>query len=225
MVTVKDSDGDQRVAVSYRRVMNGRSITIVMEDDGVRLAERYALKRQTRNTQLKRRSAHGHDDTTFEKGLATHRAGSFPELAAALLTSLPWHAYMDDLSSRGSYRPPDLGRNIQIRGRTELHYGLIVHRPKERDNPEDIFVLAYWDRQRSVMFAGWMFGWEAQNEKYWNTVKLPRPAYLIDKDCPNLRPIGELLRGIEVWSAKKPVVRASHNLLARGAVQEAEGQP
>ena len=99
----------------------------------------------------------------------------------------------------GNLRAADVGTLYQSRGSdyTGPNAGMLVHPPvnidgSKGDDPEHLFVKALV-LLPNVTLMGWMFGRDAQQQKYWNDRLRPgRPAYLVPHE--DLKPMATLPR-------------------------------
>jgi len=69
----------------------------------------------------------------------------------------------------------DVGENIEVRW--TQNKCLLVHKPEEGDNPDDIFVMVTGS-DGGYEIKGWLQGYACQQERYWRT-DIRKPAYLV----------------------------------------------
>ena len=149
---------------------------ILFEDHEVKWASSVGTLRQNEAYKYKRTQVLGCGEHPY----AQHIDGACCEAALAKLRGAEWVGVVDDLRIlRG-----DVG-HLQVRGTKWLTGGLMLHDTDPDDAPFVLVVMLqpfYW-RYRLV---GWAYGREGKEARWWNTVKLPRPAYLVPQEflCP-----------------------------------------
>lgn len=109
------------------------------------------------------------------------------EMAVAKGLNLYWSG------SVGDYKAVDVGGIVEVRTRTQNWHSLIVH-PGDHDWAP--YVLVDASTQPNFRIAGWIYGADGKDEKYWaDPSKKNRPAFFIKQEY--LRPMDEL-----VWELK-----------------------
>jgi len=90
--------------------------------------------------------------------------------------------------SLGNFKAADVGE-LQVRTRLKDWYDLIVH---PEDKEEDIFILVTGLLPNYVL-RGWLYGYEARQEEYWDDPAGGRPAFFVPqadlRDIRSLEPI------------------------------------
>ena len=136
-----------------------------------------ALKRQTENLSLGRRDAYGFSGAN---GLLLHQHGVLCEFATAKGLRIQFRE-----TTLGA---PDIGRDIQVRGATRHHYGLIVH---NEDPDHHRFVLTTHEQGSDEFhIRGWFYGRECKEPRFWRT-STGRPAFFVPQRL--LHPIKTLV--------------------------------
>lgn len=121
---------------------------------------------------------------------------------AAYLWAKPvkWHSFGESVRDL-----PDLDYFIDVKGVAQTRHSLIVQR---HDSAEWAYLLVSSQEHPRYHLIGWMWGREAQQQKYWTDPVGGRAAYFVKPDDPALRSPGLLF----------DVLRAKQRSDAREAV-------
>jgi hypothetical protein len=142
------------------------------------IASMIAVMRQIMNLEDGRRDAYGAKNDASGWGL--HIQGACGEMAVAKTLNRYWNGALGDLKAS------DVGR-YQVRTRTSHSYDLIVH-PSDPDDSAFILVTGV---PPHFQVHGWMLGWAAKLECFWNDPAGGRPAFFVPKK--HLVPIEDLI--------------------------------
>lgn len=74
----------------------------------------------------------------------------------------------------------DLGGQIEVRG-TELLNGRLIVRPDDKDNAPYVLVIRN-SKTREYVVAGWLFGYEAKNERYLSQTRQGQKMFFVPQD-------------------------------------------
>ena len=112
-----------------------------------------------------------------------HIEGACGEAAVAKALGIhnPW--------SINNFDGADLGRNIQVRTRSEHHYDLIV---RASDKNNDVFVLVT-GKAPHYQAHGWMFGGAAKQDEWLKDYGNHGPAWFVPQDA--LAPLCDIPEG------------------------------
>ena len=109
--------------------------------------------------------------------------GTRGEMAVAKALNLYWSGTV------GDYGAADVGGCVEVRAITKSFHSLILHPQDKDDFP---FVLADLSDQPKVRLAGWIYGKDGKQEKFWSDPSgKNRSAFFIDQS--NLRKMEELV--------------------------------
>jgi hypothetical protein len=155
------------------------STIVLLTDTEVALAKKVALQRLNYNIAHGIKHKYGMKD---KDGLRYGTVGMLGEFAVAKHFNIP-----PDTSANGDYRNKDVGGIYQVRT-TEFHSGkLIIH---NADADCDVFILVIKMSDNRYRLAGWLYGKEAKQNKYWYPLLPGRPAYNVPQT--DLRPISSI---------------------------------
>lgn len=135
-------------------------------------------QRQTMN--LKRAVASRYGAPEGEAGRKLDALGVFGEMAVAKGLNLYWSGTV------GDYGAIDVGGVVEVRTAHRATDSLIVH-PDDKDAVP--FVLVLGDQAPAMRLAGWLWGHEAKQERWWKQTE--RPAFFVPQD--DLRSMDELV--------------------------------
>jgi hypothetical protein len=161
---------------------------ITLEPKHIDFADNNVARRRQAAAVERNRQAHNGAPIDPAAALGIHILGARCECAGYLWfklngISLHWHTFAQEVGGL-----PDLGDFVDVKGCRKGWHKLIV----QQDDPDDwayLLVLGH-DHPRYQM-AGWMWGWEAKQERYWSDPAGDRPAFFIKQGL--LRPLAELL--------------------------------
>lgn len=127
-----------------------------------------------------------------------HLLGAVAEISISLVLGEHWHAFLENLG-HGDRKPPDVGKNIQVRA-TEYRRGHLIVHPSDHDS--DLFVLVLVAGQ-TIHIRGWLPGSEAKLPKYWgDKMRNGRPAFWIPQsDLRNVESLLALFPGAPFYGA------------------------
>lgn len=112
------------------------------------------------------------------------------EMAVAKALNLYWSGTV------GDYGAVDVGGCVEVRSRTKDWHSLILH---PSDNDDLPFVLADVSSPPKIRLAGWMYGREGKDERFWSDPSgKNRPAFFIEQK--HLKPMDGL---VEILKAQK----------------------
>jgi hypothetical protein len=165
--------------------MNVRRFTVKLTADEIAEAtdigrQRHALHEAT-----------GRVDPVIDErgGLAIDVQGAIAEKAVSVALRRAWDGKFLKLAQWKIWRR--LGHDvsgIEVRATAYATGGLPVHDTDPNDHP---FVLVVDRASPTFTLAGWIFGKDAKQEKWWNTTEMvKRPCFLVPQD--QLRPAWEL---------------------------------
>ena len=144
---------------------------ISISPDEFSLCVQVANARQTSSLKSKGR------DSVFKKNgwleeLTPHIIGCVGEMAVAKALGISWTGSVDTFNTVA-----DLGKNLQVRHRSNPNWDLIV---RTNDKSDDIFVLSRGMPPGAVEVVGWIRGSEAKDDKWLKDVGgYGRPSYFI----------------------------------------------
>lgn len=121
--------------------------------------------------------------------IALHVQGAIAEKAVSVALDRPWDGAFRDHAEWLVWRHTghDVD-NLEIRATHHRNGGLPVHKRNPDHAP---FVLVLDADAPEFVLAGWIFGKDAKQDRYWNTGKMHQhPCYLVPQS--DLRPCSEL---------------------------------
>lgn len=154
-----------------------------------RVAEGIGKARQGDNVAAQRLDRQGHGTEVDALDLHIHSTGS--ELASSLLMDLSWTGM-----ELGNLDAPDLSTFIQVR-HTKHQFGGLTVQVSERcasgptDDPNHAFMLARGTLEDGYEFPGWLWGYEAQDMRFWRA-DFGRPCFCVPTGP--LRPLATLIQ-------------------------------
>lgn len=140
------------------------------------MAAQAGFLRTIQNIYKGAQSAYGADQDGIDWKISIE--GGIAEFVVAKALNLHW-------SGKGVMRGPDVG-NYQVRS-TRYKTGRLLVNPKDDDDSVFILVIGI---PPDFKVRGWMFGYEAKQEKYWNTEDTREGAFLVPQS--DLRSMEEL---------------------------------
>jgi len=152
-----------------------QGITICLTAQEMAMAAIVGAARHAESVQQRRRDAHGL--SSKKDGLGLHIAGACGEMAVAKWRGVYWGGHVN------TFKGADLGRNVQVRTRSDHKWDLIV-RSDDADN--DAFVLVTGTAPLLVL-RGWMWGREAKQDRYLDTHGGREQAWFVPQ--ADLRPM------------------------------------
>jgi hypothetical protein len=165
---------------------------VILETSELMLAGTVGLMREVTNLRDERQDAYG---ASPEKGWQLHIEGCCGELAVAKFLNLFWSGQL------GKLHADDVGF-LQVRTRSKDHYDLMVH-PEDPD--DKVFILAIGLAPK-FRLAGWMYGRDAKQKRWWDDPAGDRPAYFVKQSWLNpMSQLVELLRGKNPTPLAPPV--------------------
>jgi len=158
-----------------------RSIWITLGPQQIACADEIARKRQGAAV-LRQRPAHNGAPVDYERALSINVSGARCEMAGwKWLRPIKWHALAEDIGSL-----PDLGDFIDVKGISKSRHKLIV---QKNDPPDWAYLLICSEQHPRYEIVGWLWGREAQQERYWGDPAGGRPAFFVNgplRDCEEL---------------------------------------
>ncbi len=145
-------------------------------------ASTIGVMRQIKNLQNRRRDRYG---AQKEDGWRMHIEGACGECAFAKWMGMFWSGSLENL------RAADVGA-YEVRTRSRPYYDLIVH-PNEADDARFVLVLG---TAPHFKLAGYMYGRDAKDQRYWSDPAGGRPAFFVPQK--ELQPIEELKMEFEL---------------------------
>jgi hypothetical protein len=121
--------------------------------------------------------ANGFDEEKGDDPWNVHIEGACGEVAAAKILNRFWSPTVNTFSA------PDIGRNLQVRTRSEHWYDLYI-RPKtdkhKGDNPDNTFILMTGTAPHFII-RGYMLARDAQREDWVKTYGGRPPAWFVEQ--------------------------------------------
>ena len=139
-----------------------------------------AGQRQTMNMKRSINAKHGAPEGAGGEEL--HILAAQGEMAVAKALNLFWSGTV------GEYGAIDVGGAVEVRTRSQQWHELIIHEDDRDDVP---FVLVLGGNAPLMFLAGWIWGREGKQPKFWKDPAKGRPAYFVPRS--GLRPMADLV--------------------------------
>ena len=156
-------------------------VTLTEEDE--RLADDAAQKRNQSQRQAGRK-----DGKVVEDSIGIDRQGARAELAISKAFDIPWDGKFFDIERWFNWR--NEGHDVsglEVRSTHHPRGALILH-PKDKDYSPFLLVLTH--KRPTYVIAGWCYGYEGKQQKWWRDVGYGRPCFYAPQQY--LRDIEEL---------------------------------
>jgi hypothetical protein len=125
------------------------------------------LTRQIDNIRAGRQDAYGHEGDPW----GSHVRGAMAEKTIAKYLRRYWSGNLGDLHAA------DVSQRLQVRSSLHANARLIVHpSPGDQSDHAYVLVIGDWPRYR---ICGWLWGYEAQQDRWWDDPKGNRPAFFV----------------------------------------------
>jgi hypothetical protein len=141
--------------------------TLHLSLDEMEFVASESVKRTVHKRAASTSHRHGHSGAP---GFDLDIVGGFGEYAVAKFLGLPWEAAPGTTDKWGDIIP-----GLQVRATWHGGGRLILH---PDDDDAHVFVLAIVELPQ-VKLAGWTFGEEAKQEKFWDDPQRGRPAFFV----------------------------------------------
>lgn len=152
----------------------------------------WAIKRQRTAVEINRVPGNN-APTDSIKAQALHDRGMLGEAAGmlyftrAINANVTWHLFKPN----GELNDPDIEDFIDVKAARLNSHNLLV---QSSGHPDWAYVLALCELAPRIALAGWCWGREAMDQRYWCDPGTGRPAYLIKPSYNFFKPMSALAR-------------------------------